>query len=219
MAKDLNLHDYILLAKKEFHYRLKFAFDLTKEHIAAIEKCAAKYGMIDITKPKRIPLQKNPLDFKNLDGPAEVTFVDISTEYPASTEIFHQELRKALGVAEKLVVVRDADHDPYEKEIEAINHRKEVEEKGEYKTKLLDTEYKSDGHIEEQAPTHYGNEYNEKFLKTLSDSRKKEKKTISAADKNKGKAEDFNKDQKKGKWVDSPFADIELPPMPTKTKG
>lgn len=215
-----SLKDYILLAKKEFHYRLKFAFALTAEQIAVIEKCAAKYGMVDITKPKHIPLSKNPLDFKNLDGAAvEVNFVDISTEYPAPTEMFHQELRQALNVAEKLVVVRDADHDPYEKEIGAINNRKEVEEKGNYQTKLLDPEYKSDGHTEEQAPTHYGNEYNEKFLKTLSDSRKAEKKRVSAADKNKGKAVDFNKDVKKGKWSESPFSDIKLPPMPTKTKG
>ena len=214
-----SLHDYILLARKEFHYRLKFAFELSADNIMAIEKCASKYGMVDITKPKRIPLQKNPLDFKNLDSAAEVNFLDITTEYPAPTEIFHQELRKALNVAEKFVVVRDADHDPYEKEIAIINHRKEVEEEGDYQTKLLDPEYKSDGHTEEQAPTHYGNEYNEKFLKTLSDSRKAEKKRISASDKNKGKAEDFNKDQKKGKWAESPFSEIKLPPMPTKTKG
>jgi hypothetical protein len=218
MAKDLTLKDYILTAKREYHYRVKCAFDLSQEQIAAIEKCAAKYGMVDITKPKRIPLQKNPLDFKNVEH-AEVNFVDITTSYPAPTEIFHQELRQALGVAEKLVVVRDADHDPYEKEIDSINKRKEVEEAGEYKTKLLDPEYKTDGHTEEQAPTHYGNEYNKKFVKTLADARKEEKKRISAADKNTGVAEDFNKDVKKGKWAESPFSDVKLPPMPTKTKG
>jgi len=215
---DLTLKDYLLMATKEYHYRVKCAFELTEESIHVIEKCAAKYGMLDITKPKRLIMQKNPLDFKNVEN-AEVTYVDLTTEYPASTEIFHQELRQALCVAEKLVVVRDKDHDPYEKEIEIINHLEEVQEKGEYKTKLLDPEYKSDGHTEEQAPTHYGNEYNEKFLKTLDEVRKKEKNTISASDKNPGKADDYNKDVKKGKWAKSPFDDIKLPPMPTKTKG
>jgi hypothetical protein len=215
---ELTLKDYILTAKKEYHYRLKFAFELSEDNVAAIEKCAQKYVLLEITKPKRIIMQKNPLDFKNVDN-AEVTYVDITTDYPAPTEIFHQELRKALGVAEKLVVVRDEDHDPYEKEIEIINHRKEVEEKDEYKTKLLDPEYKSDGHTEEQAPTHYGKEYNAGFLKTLDEVRKEEKKRTTASDKNPGKAEDFNKDVKAGKGNKSPFDDIKLAPMPTKTKG
>ena len=219
MAKnDLTLKDYILTAKKEYHYRLKFAFELSEDNILTIEKCTEKYGLLDITKPKRLILQKNPVDFKNVDN-AEVTYCDVTTEYPAPTEMFRQELRQALGVAEKLVVVRDEDHDPYEKELDIINIRHEIEEKGEYQTKLLDPEYKSDGHTEEQAPTHYGNEYNEKFLKTLDKSRKKEKKTISAADVNKGKAEDFNKDVKKGKGNKSPFDKIELAPMPPRTKG
>ena len=59
-----------------------------------------------------------------------------------------------MGVAEKLVLVRwDENIDPYEKELKVINHRAEVAEKGEYQTKLLDPEYKSDGHTEEQALT------------------------------------------------------------------
>jgi hypothetical protein len=218
MAGEPTLKDYILTAKKEYTYRLKFAFELTEENIACIEKCAGKYCLVDITKPKRLIMQKNPLDFKNVDN-AEVTYVDVTVEYPASTEIFHQELRQALHAPEKFVAVRDLAHDPYEKEIEAINHRKEVEEKGEYKTKLLDPEYKSDGHTEEQAPTHYGTEYNDKFLGTLDKDRKKEKKRISAAGKNTGKAEDYNEDVKKGKGKKSPFNDIKLPPMPTTTKG
>jgi hypothetical protein len=208
--------DYILLAKKEFNYRLKFAFPLTEEKVACIEKCAAKYGMVEITAPKRIIAQKNPLDFKNVEN-VEVHYVDLITEYPASTEMFHQELRQRLGVAEKLVVVRTM-NDPYEKYIEEINERKETEEKGEYKTKLLDPEYKSDGHTEEQAPTHYGTEYNKKFLETLDETRKEEKKRVTAT-KNVGEAEDFNSDVKKGKGKESPFDKIELPPMPPKTKG
>jgi hypothetical protein len=120
---ELTLKDYILTAKKEYHYRLKFAFELSEDNVAAIEKCAQKYVLLEITKPKRIIMQKNPLDFKNVDN-AEVTYVDITTDYPAPTEIFHQELRKALGVAEKLVVVRDEDHDPYEKSKLSIIEKK-----------------------------------------------------------------------------------------------
>jgi hypothetical protein len=213
------LKDYILTATKEYTYRLKFAFPLTEENLATIEKCAAKYVLKDITKPNRIILQKNPLDFKNVDC-AEVTFLDVVVEYPASTELFHQELRQRLGVAEKLVVVRDKEHDPYEKEIAAINTRKEVEEKGEYVTKLLDPEYKSDGHTEEQAPTHYGNEYNEKFLDTLDEVRAAVKKKITkTVGKETKKAEDYNKEVKKGKGSKSPFNTIKLPPMPEPNKG
>ena len=67
MADKKTLKDYILQAAKEYNYRLKFAFPLTEDNIATIEKCAKKYDMIDMTKPKRLMLQKNPLDFKNLD--------------------------------------------------------------------------------------------------------------------------------------------------------
>jgi hypothetical protein len=56
-------------------------------------------------------------------------------------------------------------------------------------------------------------------LKTLDEVRKEEKKRTTASDKNPGKAEDFNKDVKAGKGNKSPFDDIKLAPMPTKTKG
>jgi hypothetical protein len=208
--------EYILLAKKEFNYRLKFAFPLTEEKLACVEKCAAKYGMVEITAPKRLIAQKNPLDFKNVEN-VEVHYVDVTCDYPASTELFHQELRQRLGVAEKMVVVRTM-NDPYEQYIEEINTRKEIEEKGEYKTKLLDPEYKSDGHTEEQAPTHYGTEYNKKFLNSLDEVRKDEKKRVTD-NKKVGEAEDFNADVKKGKGNKSPFDDIKLAPMPPRTKG
>lgn len=196
--------DYLLLASKEYSYRLKFAFDLSEDKLQRIEKACQKYSIVDISKPNRITFQKTPLDFKNVEN-TEVYFIDVVFAYPASTELFHQELRQALNVAENLVIVR-CENDPYEQEIIKQNDYDEKQEKGEYVTKLEDPMYKSDG-IEIGKELH-SQDHNDKLVKALHDSRDDEKKRITAS-KKVGHGENYNDDIIKGKPKMSPFSKIE----------
>ena len=201
-----NFKDYILLYTKNFDYRLKFAFALSEANVQMIERIAEKYGLDNMSKPVRLPVRKNPLDFKNVQD-AEVYIIDITTKYPASTEIFHQELRQALGVAEKLVVVR-AKNDPYELEAERINEIKDEQEKDTYKVKLLNSENQESPNTE-VADSLSGEKYNETLKDVLARYRKDEKeritKTVAKADKIEGDIFNTNISKKSSK---SPFTDI-----------
>ena len=200
-----NFRDYILLAKTDYEYSLKFAFPLTEANVLTIERVSQKYGVSDISKPVRLPIQRSPLDFKNVEN-VEVYAMNITTQYPASTELFHQELRQALNVAEKLVVVRGKG-DPYTEETLKINAYKDAQEEGTYKTRLLNSENEesADREIGEKL---YGEKYNDTLKDVLDKYRKDEKERVTktAGDKT-PKAENFNDSLKSA--TNSPFSKID----------
>jgi hypothetical protein len=200
-----NFKDYILLCKHDYEYVLKFAFPVTESNVLTIERICQKYGLSDISKPVRLPIQKCPLDFKNVEN-VEVYNINITTQYPASTELFHQELRQALNVAEKLVVVR-CKNDPYEKETTKINEIKDEQENDTYKTRLLNSQNEESAD-RDVADKLYGEKYNDTLKDVLDNYRKDEKERITktAGDKT-PKAENFNDNITK-KSSKGPFTDV-----------
>lgn len=162
------LKDYILTAKRQYEYRLKFAFELSEEQFYTIEKVCDRYNIIDIKKPKKIPFSKNPLDFKNGVENVEVSIVDVTVEYPASLDMLRNYLNMALKCPEKFVVVVDKNNDPYGEESKKILKTDKEIDSGEYVVKLSDPNYESDG-ATIMANALYGDEYNETMLKTIGD--------------------------------------------------
>lgn len=201
---DKTFKDYILTASRQYDYTLKFAFPLTEENIGTIERVSQKYGLVNITVPKKLPIQRNPLDFKNVEN-AEVFIVTILTNYPAPTEIFHQELRQALGVAEKLVVVRTK-NDPYELEADKINAIRDEEKDGTYKVRLLSPHYEESPNTD-VADALFGNDQLEVIKDRITDFRKEERKRIAGS--NTGEAENFNAYLKSVKTKKSPFTQVD----------
>jgi hypothetical protein len=162
-----NFYEYLSKSKREYEYRIKSVVAMDDKFISNIEKAVAKYGFISISKPKKTIAQSNPLDFPNIPF-AEVWIVDVKTHIPVSTGILLPELRAALNIPEKFLVVR-AENDPMEIETNRIDAIADAVAKS--KTQpipLLSTDPKyEEWNYDADKDTPYGDAYNKKFLAYL----------------------------------------------------
>lgn len=165
-----SFQDYIKDNHREYHVRIKTVAPLDDEAMGYVERVLQKYVPIDITAPVKTILQKHPLDFQDIRN-AEVWIVDVVTELPASAYVLQQELKLALALPEKYLVVRAA-NDPLEIETQRMNSRDEIDmeamEQGLSPASRLSThESYDDDELGELENPVYGDDYNKKFLEVL----------------------------------------------------
>lgn len=165
----MDLLDYIAETSRTYHFRIKTVVPLDDALMDRIEFAVAKYRPLDISRPKKTLLQKNPLDFINVEN-AEVYVIDLVTGLPASSYVMQQELRNAINCSEKYIVVR-GDNEPIEIESEKLDAEREMnaeaEKDGLRRDGLLnDPTYAGEG---ESAPGEevYGDKYNMRLLDYL----------------------------------------------------
>jgi hypothetical protein len=162
----MDLKQYIAESERTYTYRLKTIVPLDDYAMDRIERVCMKYQPLDISKPRKTLMQKNPLDFTNIDA-AEVWIVDLEFAQPASSYALGQEVRHALGVPENNVIVRGS-NDPTEVESERLVASEEIaaeaKEQGLTPSGLL-----TDPTYSEVTPGAdlYGKVHNEKFLDYL----------------------------------------------------
>ena len=120
-----SFHDYIKENEREYHIRIKTVVPLGDVEMEYIERILSKYIPIDITSPVKTIMQKHPLDFQDIRN-AEVWIVDVVTELPASAYVLQQELKLALNIPEKYLVVRSA-NDPLEVETQRMVSNDEID--------------------------------------------------------------------------------------------
>lgn len=165
-----SFREYVKENHREYHVRVKTITSLDDENMEMMERVLQKYVPIDIDGPTKTIIQKHPLDFQDIRN-AEVYIVDITTELPISSYVLQQELKLALGIPEKFIVVRST-NDPLEIETQRMNSDDEISmqamEKGLSPEARLSTNSAYDvdeqGELEEPA---YGDEYNKNFLDIL----------------------------------------------------
>ena len=161
---------YLQDTAREYHVRVKTIVPLDDDQMQQIERVMAKYVVTDISKPVKTIMQKNPLDFQDIRN-AEVYIVDVKTELPVSAYVLQQELKLAMLIPEKYIVVRSV-NDPLEIENQRIAAKSEINMKsvddGLEPTSRLSTnpEYDEDEKLDSEDAA-YGDEYNTKFLQTL----------------------------------------------------
>lgn len=148
------LKDYVLNTKKEYHYILKFSFEITPQILEKIERILEKYDTIEISKPKKAIIQSNPIGFENM-GALEIYSLDITTNYPAYNELLKSELAMNLRKNENTVVVLNK-NDPYNNELERLSDKKD---------QLINSE--------DNSTSFYGDKYNKDMLDTISKNAKK----------------------------------------------
>lgn len=165
-----SFRDYVQEREREYNLRIKTVVPVGDDELKYMERVLDKYVLIDITKPVKTILQKHPLDFGDLTN-VEVWIIDVVTALPASAYVLQQELKLALNIPEKYIVVRNA-NDPKEVETQRMAARDEIDmeamEQGLSPAPRLSTNsaYDEDeqGILEEPV---YGNEYNTRFLEVL----------------------------------------------------
>jgi hypothetical protein len=205
----MDFKKYLAESQKVYNYRIKTASPLTSEIVAQIAAYLTKFRLLSISKPSRSILQKNPLDFSDLQN-VEVYMIDVATTLPCSSYIMQQDIRNIMNIPEKYVVVR-CDNEPIEIEGNRIAQERELEanaeKKGLEREPLLSTDsVYSDAEQTADGQNYYGNDYNNRllsYLKTLQAEHQPEQVDAPAPlfawmdmPKNDVKADDFNRDIK-----------------------
>lgn len=155
--------DYLIESTKDYKYRLKFATEVTDDHLDVLERALRKYDLRSIGELKKTILQDHPMDFPRVRN-VEVYILDISIGYPTTLQALHNYVTEVLNIEENLVVVVPP-HSPTE--IDSEQYAKVVSSKfkDEYEG-ILNVPYKE---VEKVA---YGEEYNSAFIKGLIELRK-----------------------------------------------
>jgi hypothetical protein len=171
----MNLRQYIAESTQTYHYRVKTTEPLDDASLDKIERVILKYDPIGISEVRKTIFQKNPLDFADVSN-AEIYIVDLEFSLPASVSVLQNDIRTALGVAEKMVVVRGW-NDPTEIETQRLNAKDEMDEEAK-KDGLTQKAALESPHYEDAPDTKtdlYGTERNSRFLNYLASIEKERK--------------------------------------------
>jgi len=137
-------------SKKVYEFRLRLAVEATSELMDLIESALDAYKLESISKPKRLPVQEDIINFPKL-GPVEINLVEVTLGYPAISEEIQHLLYERAGVPMTHICVYTASQEGDRELPEVI--------KGEA---ILGTEYE-----DVKMDPHFGDEYNESMLKEL----------------------------------------------------
>lgn len=170
------LREYLAQTERKYHYRVKTVVALDDETMDRIEGVIAKYLPLDISVVEKSIFQRHPMDFPGIEN-REVYWVDITLGLPASAYILQQDIRAALSIPEKFIVVR-MDNEPTEVETQRINAVADMEieatKDGYERDALLNQGKEYPEAVEVEATDLYGDVYNGRlldYLKKLEDER------------------------------------------------
>ena len=127
---------YLAESSKSYDYKIKVAGVLADDFASKLESALAKFEVAKMSAGKKTPIMTMPLDFPHLSN-EEVTIFDVTTNYPASSNVMKEYLSDLLGVNASKIVVRKPGEPT-----EEYQDNMQVAQKSEYANKLMDIEYK-----------------------------------------------------------------------------
>jgi len=127
---------YLAEASKSYDYKIKVAGTLADDFASKLESALAKFEVANMSAGKKTPIMTLPLDFPALSN-EEVTIYDVTTNYPASSNVMKEYLSDILRVPATHMVVRKPGEPT-----EQYQDDMQVAKKSEYQNKLLDLEMK-----------------------------------------------------------------------------
>jgi hypothetical protein len=153
------------IANKEYHLRLKTIMPLDDEIMDRIEMALGRYMPVSVSRPTKTILQRQPLDFPNVDA-AEVYIVDMVLGIPAAPHVVRADIRKVLDAPENYVFVRNR-NEPGELQSEIINALSDIETEAEKRGLTLMPLLTDPDYNDAENPDGsglYGTEYNTALL-------------------------------------------------------
>jgi hypothetical protein len=145
-----------------------------------IERLLRRYNLLQIGRPQKLDAKTDSLAFRDIEN-ADVYYMDFVIGVPMSAYILQQELRAALNLPEKFLVVR-ADNEPVEVYSSENNLLRKLDQKArdagyDERASLLSTDRH---YLDAEQPLvkdAYGDNYNMKllgFLRKVADNRRTE---------------------------------------------
>ena len=127
---------YLTEAAKSYDYKIKVAGNIDKDFASRMETALAKFEVAKMSAGKKTPIMTLPLDFPMLSNES-VTIYDVTTNYPASSNVMKEYLSDILRVPATHIVVRKPG-EPTEEYQDAM----QVAKKSDFANKLADVEQK-----------------------------------------------------------------------------
>ena len=127
---------YLAESSKSYDFKIKVAGQLPDDFASKMETALAKFEVAKMSAGKKTPIMTMPLDFPHLSN-EEVTIFDVTTNYPASSNVMKEYLSDYLGVNASKIVVRKPGEPT-----EEYQDQMQVAKNSEYANKLMDIEYK-----------------------------------------------------------------------------
>ena len=95
--------EFLTESAKQYMFRVRLACDCDNNLISKLEHALEKYGVEDVSEPKRLPITQKAYGFDHLENP-EIHIVDIVTNYPCTphqlSAVFNE-----IGIPENMVMV------------------------------------------------------------------------------------------------------------------
>lgn len=105
MSITKSFNEYLMESKTLYSFKLCVASELSKEQLGKISRELTQYDAEKIAEPKRLPVQRNSVDFPQL-GATEIYHIDLTLHYPVTTPELTALVLKATGLPESHVLVR-----------------------------------------------------------------------------------------------------------------
>jgi len=207
---------YLTEAAKSYDYKIKVAGNIDKDFASRMETALAKFEVAKMSTGKKTPIMTLPLDFPMLSNES-VTIYDVTTNYPASSNVMKEYLSDILRVPATHIVVRKPG-EPTEEYQDAM----QVAKKSDFANKVADVEQKFQDNAPNQKVTAddlSGDKYNmgllRELMKTKADNTPIEKGTDNAV----GKIAPSEDDKKAGSPVHPGPGPVKGNPHPATLQG
>ena len=155
---------YLTEAAKSYDYKIKVAGNIDKDFASRMETALAKFEVAKMSAGKKTPIMTLPLDFPMLSNES-VTIYDVTTNYPASSNVMKEYLSDILRVPATHIVVRKPG-EPTEEYQDAM----QIGKKSDFANKLADVEMKFQDNAPNQkvkADDLSGDKYNMSLMREL----------------------------------------------------
>ena len=94
-------------SKKTYEFKIGIAGELPEDCEASVKSCLQKYGVAEMSKGKRTPVQERPLDFPQLEN-TEVTYYTVELNYPTTSDILQEYIGHCCNIDQAYIIVRHA---------------------------------------------------------------------------------------------------------------
>ena len=171
-----SLKNYIAESIKTHVYYIKVAMPLSSSQVNTVESLLRVYQIVDFGK--LIKIEDDQFDFFDIYSNKEVYSLRVVTNIPLSSYVVQQQLRDALIIPEKYIVVRGS-NEPVELEAEEQRFKQKAAEDAKANeftfASRLSTDRLHDDAEQPEVTNIFGNEYNKNLLghlATIKDDRK-----------------------------------------------
>lgn len=101
-----NFVDYLTESKKTYEFKIGVAGELPESFEDRMELGLQKFGLVNLSSGKRVPISERPLDFPQLEN-VEVTYFDTELTYPTTQQILEDYLSDLCSVPRYHIIVRN----------------------------------------------------------------------------------------------------------------